>query len=223
MLPSPPRNLVVMCAFKTGICHEAARTDKLAPVCRPERPRALQRKDADVHLVRARVHQHVQVEPLEQRVVRSGVTERYETSRNDLSAAATRCVWPVHCVVLRACEPDEPDQDRRDLLQAVVTPERYLRGKWIVSVWTSEGVSTTDGPPSSTVMLFVSVWTTQSWAGPQGLSSSCSSELRNNSTKGDRRMERYGVINNCRYIHTTRTRVNGWVFIGPRTVCVKSS
>ena len=51
-------------------------------------------------------------------------------------------------------------------------------------------------PPSSTFMLLVSVWTTQSSVGPM-VPSSRSSEPRNCSTKGDKRKERYGVISDC--------------------------
>jgi hypothetical protein len=52
------------------------------------------------------------------------------------------------------------------------------------------------GPPSSTFMLLVSVWTTQSSVGPMEPSSR-SSEPLNSSTKGDKRKERYGVISDC--------------------------
>jgi hypothetical protein len=70
------------------------------------------------------------------------------------------------------------------------------------------------GPPSSTFMLLVSVWTTQSWAGPKG-SSSWSSEPCNSSTKGDRRKERYGVISDC-----TATEARQWLFIGSKIGCI---
>jgi len=63
------------------------RTDKLAPVRCPERSRTLQGKDAHARVVCARVHQNVQVEPLEQRVVRRAVGERYEHSRGCCSGA----------------------------------------------------------------------------------------------------------------------------------------
>ena len=66
------------------IVHDApTRTDKLAPVRRPERARAPQRNDADACVLCARVQQHVQVELFEQPVVRRGAAECYEAGGDD--------------------------------------------------------------------------------------------------------------------------------------------
>jgi len=58
----------------------------------------------------------------------------------------------------------------------------------------SVGVGRGYEPPSSTFMLLVSVWTTQSWACPMR---SSSSDPFDSSINGDRRKERYGVISDC--------------------------
>jgi len=71
---------------------------------RPDRACTLQRKDAHTRVVRACMHQHVQVELLEQCVVRRGAAERHESSRDALSAAvpvpATARWW---CVLVHTC------------------------------------------------------------------------------------------------------------------------
>ena len=81
------------------------RTDKLTPMREPKRACAPQRKYAHTRVVRARVHQHIHIEPLEQRVVvviRRGIAERDER----------RFECRVACAGVR----DEGHEDGQDLL-----------------------------------------------------------------------------------------------------------
>ena len=81
------------------------RTDKLTPMREPKRARAPQRKYAHACVVRARVHQHVHIESLKQRVVvviRRGIAERDEH----------RFECRVACAGMR----DEGHEDGQDLL-----------------------------------------------------------------------------------------------------------
>ena len=100
----------------------------------------------------------------------------------------------------RASRCDERDQDGHDLLQAIIAPKHYFICKEnkmnVRRLWRMILEGRLYGPPSSTFILLVSVWTTQSSVGSIEPSSRLS-EPRNCSTKGDKRKERYGVISDC--------------------------
>ena len=57
------------------------------------------------------------------------------------------------------------------------------------------GISLAHLPPSSTLILLESTWTTESCSGPKGWAGSVGS--CRSSTKGARRKERYGVMSDC--------------------------
>jgi hypothetical protein len=147
----------------------------------PHRTSAPQRKYTHARVLRACMHQHVHVKSLEQRVglVRRCVCERYECHFERF----------VACAGVRY----EGYQDGQDLLQAVVTPERYIF--CFVCQMVSEGGRWVHVPPSSTFMLLESAWTTESCSGPKG----CAGSLGcwRSSMKGARRKERYGVMSDC--------------------------